>query len=349
MTDSKGELKLMLPKNQKQKALLRVEPAHSYWPAALAGLKWTKSETFDVTCPAIDGSVTDSLRFIGGAGAPHDGKGVVVAVIDGGAGPHEGLPDFTGRNFSNPSRPTDVITDNGIGHGTHVAGIIAGKSGSRSLPGMAPGVTLRVYRVYAQNGLTTGGFSVASAIQAAVDGGADIINLSLTLPVADLAVIRQIQRARARGVVCVAAAGNTGGAVMMPASHDSVIGVSAVGCKGCWPNGASHTLDIRESPKGKNPKHFTAKFSCFGSEIDLTGPGVGIVSLFPKNRLAVFNGTSMAAPAVSGLIARRLAKAPAILGMPRDQARSDQIVALALEAATPLGFPARHQGRGILT
>ena len=135
---------------------------------------------------------------------------------------------------------------------------------------------------------------------------------------------------------------------MHPARHDAVLAVSALGCRGCWPSTAGFALDARAKPKGRNARHFVAKFSCFGGEIDLSGPGVAVISLFPRSRLAVMNGTSMAAPAVTGLLARALAQAPKILGAKRNQARSDAIFALALGAATSRGFPSRYQGRGTL-
>jgi subtilisin family serine protease len=213
---------------------------------------------------------------------------------------------------------------------------------------MAPGVTMKVYRVYGKGKQNAGGFAVAAAIRKAIEDGVDLINLSLYFDHDDLAVVRQVQAARANGAVCIAAAGNSGDAVKMPARHDAVLGVSAIGCRGCWPEHASMNLEVLATPRGANRKHFVARFSCTGPEIDLAGGGVGVVSLFPGNRRAIMNGTSMASPAVTGLIARRLAKHPDILAMPRDQARSDAIVKLALDGAKSLGFPRRFQGRGSL-
>jgi minor extracellular protease Epr len=91
-----------------------------------------------------------------------------------------------------------------------------------------------------------------------------------------------------------------------------------------------------------------AKFTNHGPEIDLVGPGVGVISLFPRNRLADMCGTSMAAPAMTGCLARALAREAALLSRARDQTRSDAIVKLALQTATSLGFPVAYQGRGLL-
>ena len=55
----------------------------------------------------------------------------------------------------------------------------------------------------------------------------------------------------------------------------------------------------------------------------------------------------MATPAVVGVAARLLAERPAVLKMPREQARSDAIAAALLQSARTLGFPAELQGRGL--
>jgi subtilisin len=58
------------------------------------------------------------------------------------------------------------------------------------------------------------------------------------------------------------------------------------------------------------------------------------------------DGTSMACPSVTGAIARLLSANPAVMRMPRDQARSDAILQLAYAAAKPLGFGAEFEGNG---
>jgi subtilisin len=271
---------------------------------------------------------------------------VTVAVVDGGA-THAALEVAGGADLT-LGAPRDDWRDNGIGHGTHVAGIIAAQPGRGVPAGLAPGVRLLVYRVFAKGATATGSFAVAAAIRRAVDDGADLVNLSLTLDERDISLAeRQIKRARALGVVCIAAAGNTGDAVKYPARLSSALGVSAIGMRSGWPNGAD-PLEVASSPKAKgNTKLGVAAFSCHGPEIDFTAPGVGVVSLLPR-AFGALSGTSMAAPAVTGLVARHLARAPALLGAARDQARSDEIVKLAARVATSVGLPADYQGHGIL-
>jgi len=345
-TNKKGVATFVLPTSVKLE-YLRAEPIHSYWPIKVDRPSVDRSGQITVQCPAIVDGFDDALVRFTGPAKKADGRGVVVAVVDGGAGPHAALKISGGANLVEGESDTDWA-DNGIGHGTHVAGIIASQSGAGAISGIASAVTLRSYRVFGKNSMATGSFAVAAAIRRALDEGADIINLSLTFPDDQPDVFRQIARARALGAVIVAAAGNDAGKVMTPARYDTVLGVSAVGFRGAWPKGAVSTLDDRKTPKGANVKHFVAKFSCTGPEIDLIGPGVAIVSLAPANRRAVMSGTSMAAPAITGLLARRLAREPNILSAPRDQARSDAILRLALKTASTLGFPETFQGRGML-
>jgi minor extracellular protease Epr len=190
---------------------------------------------------------------------------------------------------------------------------------------------------------------VAAAIRKAVDQGADLINLSLTLG-GDVSVTeREIKRARAKGVLCIAAAGNSADEVKFPARFASVVGVSAIAVRDGWPR-ESHPFDVRSSPKAKgHPELGVAAFSCHGPEIDFAAPGIGVVSLVPRNSFGSMMGTSMAAPAITGLVARRLAANPRILDAARDQARSDQILVMATDAARTVGLPSRYEGHGVFT
>ncbi|HAB16052.1 MAG TPA: hypothetical protein DCE44_06350 [Verrucomicrobiales bacterium] len=153
--------------------------------------------------------------------------------------------------------------------------------------------------------------------------------------------------ARASGTVVFAANGNDGRQpVSSPAADSLALAVSALGRKGTYPSGVAQA-DEAIKPFGKDKKNFIAAFSNIGPETDLTGPGVGVISTFPGGH-AVLDGTSMACPAVVGAAARMLGGRPDLLGLKRDQARSDAIVAAVLQGAKQLGFGGIFEGQGLL-
>ena len=208
------------------------------------------------------------------------GAGIKVAVIDTGIEHiHSDLaPNFAGGvSFV----PGESFTD-GNGHGTHVAGIIGARQNGSGIVGVAPNCSL--YSVKALDRLGGGQYSwIISAIVWCVRNGMDVINMSLGGTDHVQALEDACNYAFQHNVLVVAAAGNTGpreDSVGYPARYGSVIAVSAVD--------TSRNL---------------ANFSSRGEHVDLTAPGVQILSTLPGNRYGRMNGTSMAAPHVAGTAA----------------------------------------------
>jgi subtilisin len=208
------------------------------------------------------------------------GAGIKVAVIDTGIEHlhHDLAPNFAGGvSFV----PGESFTD-GNGHGTHVAGIIGARQNGSGVVGVAPNCSL--YSVKALNRLGGGQYSwIISSIVWCVRNGIDIINMSLGGPNHVQALENACDYAFQHNVLVVAAAGNAGpreDSVNYPARYGSVIAVSAVD--------SSRNL---------------ANFSSRGEHVDLTAPGVQILSTLPGNRYGRLNGTSMAAPHVTGTAA----------------------------------------------
>lgn len=344
-TNAKGIATLSLPANIAQLELVEAYAASGYWPSYALQVDLSVGSV-GLACTPIDLAVQDVRGVLGFEGADDDGAGVKVAVVDTGVTKHPDLRITKGRNVVKGERETAYSDE--LGHGTHVAGIIAGRGKrGRGVRGVAPGVELYVYRVFGTGSQTALSFNIAKAIRKAVDDGCDLINMSLGGNSEVPEVLREIQRARALGVVCVAAAGNEDRSpVSYPARYSQVLAVSAFGRKDTWPPKAAQDLEVAQ-PFGTDPRNFIAAFSNIGSDIDLTGPGVGVVSTYPKG-YAVMDGTSMASPAMTGALARQLARHPKILRMARDQKRSDAIVKLALTEAKVLGFGATFEGAGVL-
>ncbi|CZZ87007.1 subtilisin-like protease [Bordetella ansorpii] len=344
-TNARGIARLAFPASVTSLESVEAIPESGYWPAYVRRVSLADGRA-RLQAPPIDLAAQDIRSHFKLIGEDADGHGVKVGVIDTGASRHADLHVRRGRNVVKGEPPADV-TDH-IGHGTHVAGIIAGRGRpGQGVRGVAPGADLHVYKVFGKEEETASSFHIAKAIRMAVDDGCDLVNLSLGGDSEVPDVLREIQRARAMGVVCIAAAGNDyRSEVDYPGRYSQVLAVSASGRKGVYPAHAAQVLSAAK-PFGTDPKDYVADFSNVGSEISLIGPGVGIVSAYPGG-YAVMDGTSMACPAIVGAAARLLARSPRILGMDRNQNRSDAVVKMALDAARPLGLGAGFEGAGIL-
>jgi subtilisin len=293
----------------------------------------------------------DGLRHFYGDAPDGAGAGVKVAVVDTGIAPHPDLVVEGGANLVTGEDPGD-FADNGQGHGTHVAGIVAARGTPPSgIGGVAPFVVLRSYRVFGKNEPSASNFAMIKAIDRAVEDGCDLINLSLGTPSGtpeDPALRSAIEDARERGVVVVAAAGNDGRQpVAFPAASSACVAVSAFGREGTFPADSLQAFEaLTAQPRGDEAENFVANFTNIGLSLELTAPGVGIVSTFPGG-YAVLDGTSMACPAVTGVAALLLARRPDILGAPRNLARAEAITQMLLQSARKLGFGATFEGQGL--
>ncbi len=177
------------------------------------------------------------------AGLPaYTGAGIGVAIIDSGIENHRALKNRVVASF-------DFVGGKGrdeYGHGTHVAGIVAGES--NEFPGVAPGAHIVSLRVLDKEG--AGDTSdVIAAMDFAVENRARfnlrVINLSLGHPVfesyRDDPLCQAVERAVRAGMVVVAAAGNFGktadgrpviGGIVSPGNSPSAITVGALNTKG---------------------------------------------------------------------------------------------------------------------
>ncbi|ARN22389.1 hypothetical protein A4W93_22145 [Piscinibacter gummiphilus] len=345
VTDRHGRAALKLGARVTGVQALHVDPLHGAWPVMLPDVD-ARGEVFEVALPPIVASAADARGLVYGKPKAGAGRRVTVAVVDTGVGRHDLLRVAGGRNTTgeSPRRLSDWH-----GHGTHVAGVIAARANGWRR-GEAASATLRAYRVFAEQADHASTFAISTAIKQAAVDGCDLINLSLGGGPADGAIRDAVDQAWQLGCVCVAAAGNDGrGQVDYPARYPRTLAVSAIGLDGSWPEGASQALH-RGRARGKaidGREVFLATFSNRGAKVALTAPGVGIVSTIFNNRWGVMDGTSMAAPVATGVLARRLAATPAVRDLPRDAARSEAIVALARAHAEDVGLPRELQGDGL--
>jgi subtilisin len=346
-SNSKGEVRLSLGGSSKKLQRLYVYPEKGFWGYLKKNITVTSGTTIGLS--PLNLSYTDSLRYLYGNSPDGSGKGIKVAVIDTGIDTiHPDLHVDGGMNAVLGEDPND-FGPSGSSHGTHVAGIIAGRGRPPfGLRGLAPGVILRSYRVFGKNAEGASNYDIIKAIDQAAADGCDLINMSLGGGPSDDAMSAAIEEARAKGTLVIVAAGNEyHSPVSFPASDALAIAVSAMGRKGTFPKDSTEAGDVSR-PYGKDRKNFIAAFSNIGPELDLTGPGVGVLSTVPGG-YAPMSGTSMACPAVTGFAAKMLSMPGHrnILNMPRDQARSDAIAQALLQAAKSLGFGPRYEGKGL--
>jgi subtilisin len=343
VTDAQGQAQLTLDAATVRFDRVYVYPVTAHWTLRKNNVA-VKAQV-EVRVQPLDLAYTDGLRHFYPKAADAAGKGVTVGVIDTGVAPHPDLVVAGGANTVPGESPAD-FGDNGLGHGTHLAGIIAARGRPpRGIRGVAPGVTLRSYRVYAQGARSATNFAIAKAVDQAATDGCDLLTLGMNGGPTDEVLRAAVEAVRAKGSVCIMGAGNGDRApVTFPASDQMVIAVSALGRKGTFPTSAAEADDVA-APYGSDKSDFIAGFSNVGPEVDLTGPGVAIISTYPGG-YAEISGTSMACAAVTGVAARVIA-GPKVLGLPRDAARSDAIAKALLASAKTLGFQPPFEGHGL--
>jgi subtilisin len=327
---------------------VHVKPRQDYWAVWLGRPALTADAPNLVTCPSfaetfpgfpqrpLDGWARRAMRF-DALPPTFRGDGVRIAIVDSGASVDH--PDLAGRVVGERDRWEDPV-----GHGTHVAGIIGGADDGHGIVGVVPEAVLHSCRI-----MPDGRFSdLIEAIDHCIAERIDVINISLGNAQASPLVARKIEEARQAGVACVAAAGSSGGPVMFPASMPSVLAVAAIGRLGDYPPESYHATRVYGVPTVDG--YFSASFTCHGPEVDVCAPGVAIVSSVPVSGYAAWDGTSFAAPYVTGLAALLLAHHPDFRGRfgARDSARVDRLFELIRSSCRPLalGDPTRS-GAGL--
>lgn len=327
-------------------------------PMPLKLIEPTESEE---AAPAEAPNQTWGVRAVHAADSPFTGDGITVAVLDTGIDPNH--PAFQGvdlvrRNF------TQEGDDDRNGHGTHCAGTIFGQD----VNNLRIGVARNVRRALIGKVLGAGGGSsagLAEAIQWAVNEGAHVVSMSLGIDFpgfvkflverrglevepatsmaleayranvnlfTELADFVQARGAFAQGTVIVAASGNESDrpnfeiAVAPPAAGTGIIAVGA----------------LRQSANG----FAVADFS--NDQVNLSAPGVNVVSAFPGQGLRALNGTSMATPHVAGVAALWAQKLREETGRVDNLVLTSQLIASGDRAPLVAGSQPDDVGTGIV-
>lgn len=199
-------------------------------------------------------------------GASNQGAGARVLILDTGIDKdHPSLKaNFeTGKDFVNDNNTPYEFADS-VGHGSHVAGTIAGVMDSTGFTGVAPQAKILAGRVCSTEGCSN--ISIAAGINWGIQQKVDVISMSLGGAMSTPAERSAIQKADQAGITVVAAAGNDGDKcsaancrVSYPAALPTVIAVGAI-----------------------DSKLAKASFSQYGPELAVVAPGVEVVSSVPQ-------------------------------------------------------------------
>jgi subtilisin family serine protease len=272
----------------------------------------------------------------------YTGEDIIVGVLDSGVNyNHEDLVDnmwihpdypYHGYNFiENNNNPMDYFH-----HGTHVAGIVAGNGAAGTNTGIAPGTSIMAIKVLSNTGGGTQ-WGVWAGIQFGVENGAHILNLSLGWA-HSLAPDRAAWRTAMvntlnAGVIAAVAAGNEGsinnqpnnirtpGDCPPPWKHPDQSPTG--GSSAAVTVGSTMVSDIISGFSSRGPITWNnvAPYNDYplnpGMGLiapDVVAPGSNILSLSHTNNTGYFSqsGTSMAAPAVAGVMALLLSKNPGL-------------------------------------
>ena len=242
-----------------------------------------------------------------GGGQTYNGTNVAY-IIDSGidsSHPDLNVDASLGFNAFSSGKDSDLSQD-GNGHGTHVAGTVAAINNSIGVVGVAAGATVVPVKVLSSRG--SGSYSGVIAgvdfVKANANNG-DVANMSLGGPVSQ-ALDNAVIAMAASGVKVALAAGNESDDANnhspARAEHGNIYTISAV-----------------------NSSDVYASFSNYGNPpIDFAAPGVGVLSTVPGG-YASYSGTSMASPHVCGLLLWGTPRAGgAVIGDP-DNDEVDQI------------------------
>ena len=253
------------------------------------------------------------------------GQGINIAVLDTGVNVNHYDLENTVEQCKNFTGSTTVINgcNDGHGHGTHVAGSALADGGfdGAGIYGVAPQADLWAYKVLGDNG---SGYSddIAAAIrhtadQATSTGTKTVINMSLGSSSNNSLISSAVDYAYSKGVLIVAAAGNSGpsqGTIGYPGALINAVAVAAL--ENVQQNGTYRIANFSSRGYASTDGDYVIQ----QGDIEISAPGAAIYSTWNNGGYNTISGTSMATPHVAGLAAKIWAQNP---GWSHTQLRSD--------------------------
>ena len=309
--------------------LLALKPAATTSGGAETFVQWEDASALDGLPPGqysgsmewITNQITGANRFWN---AGYDGSGIDVALIDTGVVPVDGLT-WPGKVINGPDLSFESQADNlrhldTYGHGTHLAGIIAGRDDADSqFSGMAPGARIVNVKVADSGGAVDVSQVIAAidwTVQHRYDNDMDIRVITLAYgtdsaqpyqidPLSDA-----VERAWEAGIVVVVAAGNDGNSAPLrnPAVDPFVIAVGAA------ENDSSQISGVASFSNCGTSNRFVDLVAPGRSILSLRSPGSSADQQYPQAAVSggyfLGSGTSQAAAVVAGGVALLLDQRP---------------------------------------
>jgi subtilisin len=244
------------------------------------------------------------------------GNDINIAVLD--TGVNTSHPDLVGnveqcKDFTQATSPINNSCTDNNGHGTHVAGTALANGGSDQggVYGVAPDADLWAYKVLLDSG---SGYSddIAAAIRHAADqatatGTKTIISMSLGASANNSLISSAVNYAYSKGVLVVAAAGNSGyaqGTIGYPGALVNAVAVAAL--ENVQENGTYRVANYSSRGYASTAGDYVIQ----QGDVEISAPGTSVYSTWYNGGYNTISGTSMATPHVSGLAAKIWAQNP---------------------------------------
>ncbi|MGN1402322.1 MAG: S8 family peptidase [Bacillus sp. (in: firmicutes)] len=236
------------------------------------------------------------------------GSGIKVAVLD--TGTYTSHPDLASnveqcKDFTTTSTYVNNSCADRNGHGTHVAGTVLANGGGSGIYGVAPQAKLWAYKVLTDSG---SGYSddIAYAIRHAADQATStrskvIISMSLGSSSNNSLISSAVDYAYGKGVLVVAAAGNSGSAantIGYPGALVNAVAVAAL--ENVQQNGTYRVANYSSRGNPNTDGDYVIQIR----DIEVSAPGSAVESTWYNGGYNTISGTSMATPHVSGLAAK---------------------------------------------
>lgn len=319
-------------------------PLDSYWSQLRHRVAMDRSQTIAFNlrrlAPAPDGrGWGQRVMGFGGVHPYWTGRGVSIGLVDSGVTDQHGDLSPAGGVNTLDGQDSRAWNVDERGHGTHCGGVVAALNSGAGVLGGAPGARVYAIKVFPGGSL----IDLVEGIEWCIRHRMDVISLSLGSHTPSDILRHVLVDAYQRGITCVAAVGNDRAQVAFPAAFPTVIGVSAIGRFGTFPEDSAHTLRVGGVLDWQG-ELFAASFNNAGPEVQVCAPGVAVLSTVPSG-YAAWDGTSMACPLISALVALILEAHPWI--RTGDARQPEYVRAVLGQSSIDLGMPILLQGAGL--